>query len=133
MTEWLFPYAETTRAITVRASVSYLSEQSEPQHERWFWSYHIRIENDGDVAVQLMTRHWDIHDGNGGHHVVDGDGVVGEQPVIQPGDAFDYVSGCPLTTQSGRMQGFYTVHAEDGSAFNIEIPLLTLRLPVAAA
>jgi ApaG protein len=132
VTEWLFPYVETTRSITVRASVSYFAEQSEPQHERWFWSYHIRIENDGDMTVQLLTRHWDIVDARGGHHVVDGEGVVGEQPILHPGDVFDYVSGCPLTTQTGRMEGYYTVCAEDGSTFNIDIPALTLRLPVAA-
>ena len=73
----LFPYAETTRGITVRVSVSYLAEQSEPDQGRWFWAYHIRIENDAPMAVPLLTRHWVITDGRGARHSVEGEGVVG--------------------------------------------------------
>jgi ApaG protein len=128
----LFPYEETTRGVTVRVSVSYLPEQSEPAKGRWFWAYHIRIENESPMAVQLMTRSWLISDGRGTKHRVEGDGVVGEQPVIAPGAAYDYVSGCPLTTPTGWMQGSYTMVGEDGSSFPVAIPRFALGAPVAA-
>jgi ApaG protein len=126
----LFPYAETTRGLTVRVSVSFLPEQSEPVNGRWFWAYHIRIENEGSMAAQLMTRRWEITDGRGTAHIVEGEGVVGEQPVIAPGATYDYVSGCPLTTPSGAMVGHYGMIAEDGSAFEIVIPKFKLLAPV---
>ena len=113
-------------------SVSFLPEQSEVGKGRWFWAYHIRIENEGLMAAQLLTRHWDIRDANGVHHLVDGEGVVGEQPVIKPGGAYDYVSGCPLTTPSGSMQGSYQLLGEDGSRFDIAIPKFSLTTPVTA-
>jgi ApaG protein len=126
----LFPFTETTRGLTVRVAVSYLVEQSEPDKGRWFWSYHIRIENDGQMAAQLMTRAWTITDGRGAKHLVEGEGVVGDQPVILPGKSYDYVSGCPLTTPTGSMQGSYGMIAEDGSAFDIAIPRFALVAPV---
>lgn len=128
----LFPYALETRGFTVRVSVSFLPEQSEIEKERWFWAYHIRIENEGPMAAQLLTRHWDIRDAHGTHHIVDGEGVVGEQPVLKPGDAYDYVSGCPLTTPTGSMQGSYQMLGEDGSRFDVEIPRFLLKTPVTA-
>ena len=128
----LFSYAEETRGFIVRVSVSFLPEQSEVGKGRWFWAYHIRIENEGLMAAQLLTRHWDIRDANGVHHLVDGEGVVGEQPVIKPGHAYDYVSGCPLTTPSGMMQGSYQMLGEDGSRFYIAIPKFSLSTPVTA-
>ena len=128
----LFPYAEETRGFIVRVSVSFLPEQSEIEKGRWFWAYHVRIENEGPMAAQLLTRHWDIRDANGAHHLVDGEGVVGEQPVIKPGNAYDYVSGCPLTTASGSMHGSYQMLGEDGSRFDIVIPRFTLAAPVTA-
>lgn len=128
----LFNYAEETRGFIVRVSVSFLPEQSEVGKGRWFWAYHIRIENEGLMAAQLLTRHWDIRDANGVHHLVDGEGVVGEQPVIKPGHAYDYVSGCPLTTPSGMMQGSYQMLGEDGSRFDIAIPKFSLSTPVTA-
>lgn len=128
----LFPYAETTRGVTVRVSVSYLPEQSEPQRGRWFWAYHIRLENEGTVAVQLLTRHWIITDGRGARHSVEGEGVVGEQPMIAPGESYDYVSGCPLSTPTGAMQGSYHMIGEDGSAFDVKIPRFSLVAPVNA-
>lgn len=121
-----FPYAEETRSFIVRVSVSFLPEQSETQKGRWFWAYHIRIENQGDMAAQLLTRHWDIRDARGGRHIVDGEGVVGDQPVLKPGSSYDYVSGCPLTTPSGSMQGSYQMLGEDGSRFDIAIPKFAL-------
>ncbi len=128
----LFPYDETTRGVTVRVSVSFLPEQSEPDKGRWFWAYHIRIENDSPMAVQLMTRSWLIADGRGARHRVEGEGVVGEQPVIAPGASYDYVSGCPLTTPTGSMQGSYQMVGEDGSSFPVAIPKFALTAPVTA-
>ncbi|SEM48636.1 ApaG protein [Sphingomonas gellani] len=125
----LFPHAATTRGITVRVSVSFLPEQSEPERGRWFWAYHIRIENDGDEEVQLLTRHWIITDGRGARHSVEGEGVVGEQPVIAPGASYDYVSGCPLATPTGAMQGRYRVSGAVGDAFDVAIPRFPLTAP----
>lgn len=125
----LFPYAATTDGVTVRVAVSYLPEQSEPQRGRWFWAYHIRIENGSDRTVQLLTRHWIITDGRGARHSVEGEGVVGEQPVIAPGGSFDYVSGCPLQTPSGAMQGSYRLTTEDGVRLDAVIPAFALHAP----
>ena len=124
-----FPNVEETAGVTVRVSVSYLPEQSEPGRGRWFWAYHVRIENEGNQAVQLLTRHWIITDGRGARHTVEGEGVVGEQPVIQPGGSFDYVSGCPLATPTGSMQGSYHMIGADGSAFDVAIPKFALVAP----
>ena len=129
MMKGLFNEAEETRGITVRVSASYLPEQSEPDRGRWFWSYHIRIENESPVTVQLLTRHWTITDGRGGKHSVEGEGVVGEQPLIAPGGSFDYVSGCPLATPTGHMQGNYRMIGEDGSTFDVAIPKFALLAP----
>jgi len=128
----LFTDATETRGITVRVSVSYLPEQSEPDRGRWFWAYHIRIENSSAVTVQLLTRHWIITDGRGARHTVEGEGVVGEQPMIAPGASFDYVSGCPLATPTGNMQGSYHMIGEDGSAFDVAIPKFALTAPAVA-
>jgi len=125
----LFPNAATTDGVTVRVSVSYLPEQSEPERGRWFWAYHIRLENEGTESVQLLTRHWVITDGRGARHSVEGEGVVGEQPVIEPGASFDYVSGCPLATPSGAMQGSYQMVRADGAVFAVEIPRFSLFAP----
>ncbi len=128
----LFPYAQETHGVTVRVSVSYLPEQSEPDRARWFWAYHIRIENGGATAVQLLNRHWVISDGRGAKHRVAGEGVVGEQPLIAPGASYDYVSGCPLTTPTGWMQGSYEMVGEDGGLFEVAVPKFSLTAPVAA-
>jgi len=126
----LFPYAATTRGVTVRVAVNFLEEQSEVKRGRWFWAYHIRIENDAPVAVQLVTRHWEITDGRGALHLVDGEGVVGDQPVLAPGGSFDYVSGCPLATPTGFMEGSFQMIAEDGMLFDAIIPKFALVAPV---
>ena len=112
----LFPNNAVTRGIAVRVAVSYLAEQSDPSSERWFWSYHVRIENGSDMSVQLLSRAWTIVDGRGSVHEVLGEGVVGEMPLIAPGASFDYVSGCPLDTASGAMRGTYRMVDEDGNA-----------------
>lgn len=125
----LFPNVSTTRGITVRVAVSYLAEQSNPALDRWFWSYHIRIENGSDLSVQLLSRSWRIVDGRGTVHEVHGEGVVGETPLIAPGGSFDYVSGCPLDTPSGAMSGSYRMVDEDGAVFDVMIPRFSLIAP----
>ena len=127
-----FPHSATTGAVTVRVAVSFLPEQSEPARGRWFWAYHVRIENDGESEVQLIGREWDISDGRGGRHEVRGEGVVGEQPVIAPGGAFDYVSGCPLGTPTGWMEGRYRMVGADGRGFAADIPRFPLVAPAVA-
>ncbi|WP_425228161.1 Co2+/Mg2+ efflux protein ApaG [Sphingomonas sp.] len=129
---FLFPHVATTEGVNVRVSVSFLPEQSEPRRGRWFWAYHIRLENIGVGAVQLLTRHWVITDGRGAKHTVEGEGVVGEQPLIEPGGSFDYVSGCPLATPTGAMQGSYRMVGEDGRSFDVEIPRFALIAPTVA-
>jgi ApaG protein len=128
----LFPHSATTQGVTVRVSVSFLPEQSDLPRGRWFWAYHIRIENGGNQAVQLLYRHWEITDGRGVKHEVRGEGVVGEQPVIEPGGSYDYVSGCPLETQTGSMEGSYRMVGEDGNSFDAAIPRFPLIAPVVA-
>lgn len=125
----LFPHSATTREVTVRVSVSFLPEQSEPGKGRWFWAYHVRIENGGHGAIQLVSREWTIVDGRGGCHEVAGEGVVGEQPVIEPRASFDYVSGCPLNTPSGYMEGRYHMVGADGRPFAVTIPRFPLTAP----
>ena len=125
----LFPHAAETDGVIVRVSVNYLADQSEPGRGRWFWAYHIRIENERAEAVQLLTRHWVITDGRGNRHSVEGEGVVGEQPRIEPGGSFDYVSGCPLATPTGSMAGSYRMTAADGSVFDATIPKFALLAP----
>jgi len=122
----LFPNVAVTRGIAVRVAVSYLAEQSDPSSVRWFWSYHVRIENSSDRAVQLLSRAWTIVDGRGTVHEVVGEGVVGEMPLIAPGSSFDYVSGCPLDTPEGAMSGTYRMVDENGESFDIEIPKFEL-------
>lgn len=125
----LFPKVATTRDVRVRVAVSYLAEQSNPALNRWFWSYHIRIENGSPLSVQLLSRSWRIVDGRGVTHEVHGEGVVGETPLIAPGASFDYVSGCPLDTPSGSMSGSYRMVDEGGTAFDVAIPEFALVAP----
>jgi len=129
----LFPHEAQTRGVVVRVSVSFMADQSEPSRGRWFWAYHIRIENIGTQAVQLLTRHWIITDGRGSRQHVRGEGVVGEQPVVEPGKSYDYVSGCPLQTPTGSMEGSFHMVAEDGSTFEAAIPRFPLIGPAVSA
>ncbi len=128
----LFQHAAITEGITVRVAVNFLPEQSRIEAGKWFWVYHIRIENDSDQPVQLLTRHWRITDGRGAVNIVDGEGVVGEQPLLRPGEAHDYVSGCPLTTPQGSMEGHYTFRRADGSELRAAIPYFPLAAPATA-
>lgn len=125
----LFQHAAQTDGITVRVAVNFLPEQSRVEAGKWFWVYHIRIENHSERTVQLLTRHWRITDGRGMVNHVEGEGVVGEQPIFHPGQSHDYVSGCPLTTPHGSMEGCYTFRAEDGSLFEAAIPFFPLAAP----
>lgn len=128
----LFQHAAITEGITVRVAVNFLPEQSRIEAGKWFWVYHIRIENDSDQPVQLLTRHWRITDGRGMVNLVEGDGVVGEQPLLQPGQAHDYVSGCPLSTPQGSMEGHYTFRRGDGKEIQAAIPFFPLAAPATA-
>ncbi len=131
MMKELFQHAATTHDVTVRVSVNFLPEQSQPSAGKWFWVYHIRIENGSDQDIRLMTRHWRITDGRGAVSHIDGDGVVGENPLLKPGQAHDYVSGCPLSTPSGSMEGFYTFESENGP-LEVRIPFFPLAAPATA-
>ncbi len=128
----LFQHAAITEGITVRVAVNFLPEQSRIEAGKWFWVYHIRIENGSDEAVQLLTRHWRITDGRGMVNLVEGEGVVGEQPLLGPGQSHDYVSGCPLTTPMGTMAGHYTFVRRSGDAFDVAIPFFPLAAPATA-
>jgi len=127
----MFPHQATTAGVTVRVAVNYLAEQSDPSAGRWFWSYHVRLENGGAKAVQLLSRQWQIVDGRGVVQQVVGEGVVGNTPLIATGASFDYVSGCPLTTASGWMEGRFLMIDEDGQAFDAAIPRFSLIGPIA--
>ncbi|WP_284125906.1 Co2+/Mg2+ efflux protein ApaG [Parerythrobacter aestuarii] len=128
----LFQHAATTEDITVRVTANFLPEQSRPSAGKWFWVYHIRIENHSNERVQLISRHWRITDAREMVSHVDGEGVVGEQPVLRPGQSHDYVSGCPLATPYGSMEGFYTFHREDGTPMEVRIPFFPLAAPETA-
>ena len=122
-------YRETTHLIAVTVTPIYLEEQSEPDENQYIWAYHVQIENQGQQTVQLISRHWKITDSNGCVKEVHGDGVIGEQPVLHPGESFEYTSGTPLPTSSGIMLGSYQMVGEDGESFDITIPAFSLDLP----
>jgi ApaG protein len=124
-------YTATTRAICVTVKPQYLPDQSDPAKSQYVWAYQVRIENKGDVAVQLRSRHWKITDGLGRLQEVKGPGVVGKTPMLRPGDVFEYTSGTPLSTPSGIMGGTYQMVSESGENFDIEIPDFSLDTPTA--
>ena len=123
-------YSALTRGIAVTVQPVFLEDQSEPEQGTWIWAYQVRIENQGAVAVQLLRRTWRITDARGRVQVVQGDGVVGEQPALEPGEAFEYTSGTPLETPSGIMAGVYhMVETVSGERFDAEIPAFSLDSP----
>lgn len=122
-------YSETTRAITIMVEPIFLNEQSVPDEDHYVWAYHVRIENNGRETVQLLTRHWRIMDEVGNVQEVKGDGVVGEQPVLIPGDAYEYTSGTPLGTPSGIMSGSYHMQNSEGDEFDVLVPAFSLDCP----
>ncbi len=107
----------------------YVPEQSSPRSQRYVFAYTVKIHNEGTEGAQLRTRHWIITDGNGKVEEVRGPGVVGQQPLLRPGDHFEYTSGCVLTTPRGEMHGTYQMHRSDGSSFDATIAPFTLALP----
>jgi len=122
-------YRAVTRNIEVEVEPIYMPERSSPGESRYVWAYRVTIANRSDDAVQLLTRYWRIVDGNGKVEEVRGPGVVGEQPELNPGDSYQYTSGCPLTTPTGFMGGYYTMRDEAGAMFEVQIPLFALDLP----
>ena len=125
-------YAQTTRSITVTVEPFYLDDQSVPEENHYVWAYHVRIQNHGEQTVQLLTRFWRITDSLGNVQEVRGDGVVGEQPILNPGDSFEYTSGTPLPTPSGIMVGAYQMLAQSGERFDVDVPAFSLDSPYQA-
>jgi ApaG protein len=121
-------YEASTNGVVVRVRPAFLPDQSNPP-EVWVWAYAVEIENRSSRAVQLVSRHWIITDALGRVEEVAGPGVVGEQPVIRPGETHAYASGCPLPTPSGSMHGSYRMLVEGGDAFDAAIPAFSLDLP----
>jgi ApaG protein len=122
-------YSQTTRGLTVTVEPTFLAEQSSPAENQFVWAYRVRIENHGQQTVQLLRRHWRITDALGRLHEVKGPGVIGEQPVLRPGDSYEYTSGTPLTTPSGIMSGSYQMENDEGEHFDIVIPAFSLDSP----
>ena len=122
-------YQETTDAIRVTVKPIYLEEQSSPTENHFVWAYQVRIENTGAETVQLLNRHWHITDSMGRVQEVRGPGVVGEQPVLKPGDVYEYSSGTPLSTTSGIMVGSYEMSTAEGDRIEIAIPAFSLDIP----
>jgi ApaG protein len=122
-------YTATTNGISVTVEPRYMADRSDPAEGRFFWAYTVEIANGGAAAVQIIARHWVITDQSGRREDVRGMGVVGEQPVIEPGSSFTYTSGCPLPTPSGVMVGTYQAVADDGEIFAVAIPAFSLDVP----
>ncbi|MGH6779225.1 MAG: Co2+/Mg2+ efflux protein ApaG [Bradyrhizobium sp.] len=122
-------YRAVTRRIEVTVEPNFMPERSSAEHSRYFWSYTIVITNTGDETVQLRRRHWIITDAAGRRQEVRGEGVVGEQPVLAPGERFQYTSGVPLATASGFMTGRYQMVSESGEKFEIDVPTFSLDSP----
>lgn len=122
-------YEAESEGVRVRVRPSYLAGQSDPDAGRWVWAYQVEIENRRESPVQLIARHWVITDAKGHVEEVRGSGVVGEQPMIQPGDRYTYASGCPLSTPSGSMVGSYAMTDDHGHQFEAAIPAFSLDVP----
>ena len=110
-----------TEGIRVRAAAEFLSAESSPDHDHYVFAYHITITNEGDQPARLLRRHWVILDAINGRQEVEGPGVVGETPRLEPGDSFEYTSACPLTTTWGTMEGSYSMERDDGAAFEVQV------------
>jgi ApaG protein len=122
-------YTQKTRNISVTVTPIYLEDQSEPDEDHYVWAYQVRIENDSMETVQLRSRHWRITDANGLVQEVRGAGVVGEQPVLEPGESFEYTSGTPLNAPSGIMVGSYEMQTVEGDLIEVGIPAFSLDSP----
>lgn len=123
------PYETTTRGIRISVEPDFLEDESEPSDDHYVWAYTVRIDNASEEIVTLASRVWHITDADGQTVTVQGDGVVGEQPTLRPGDAFEYTSGCPLGTPSGLMHGTYAMVTEGGEHFQAQVPAFSLDSP----
>ena len=122
-------YSETTKSIRVTVVPAFLDEHSSPEDDKYVWAYEVRIENLGEETVQLINRYWSITNSLGQTQTVRGPGVVGEQPILNPGEYFEYTSGTPLSTPSGLMMGTYQMENNDGKLFDVSIPAFSLDSP----
>lgn len=122
-------YHRTTGNIWVSVTPVFLEDQSEPDEDHFVWAYQVRIENRGEETVQLRSRYWHITDANGLVQEVRGAGVVGEQPVLEPGESFEYTSGTPLNTPSGIMVGSYQMQTDSGDMIEVDVPAFSLDSP----
>lgn len=122
-------FKKTTDGITVTVMPVYIDERSNPRNSEYFWAYRVIVENNSHQKVQLLSRYWKIIDAEGHVEVVEGEGVIGLQPVIPPGKDFGYTSGCPLRCPSGIMEGYYQMQGDNGEQFRILIPAFPLDLP----
>ena len=129
--QWFAPIVSTatTEGFKISVSTQYVAAQSAPQAKRYVFAYTIRIDNEGALTAQLKSRHWVITDGNGKVEEVRGPGVVGQQPLLRPGEHFEYTSGCVLETPRGSMRGSYQMKCQDGRAFDATIAPFDLLLP----
>ena len=123
------PYTAETDGVLVKVRPSYLAGQSDPEAGRWVWAYQVEIVNLTGSPLQLMSRHWIITDAAGHVEEVHGPGVIGQQPVILPGESYSYASGCPLPTPSGLMVGSYEMRDAQGQVFEASIPAFSLDVP----
>jgi|TARA_B100000287_G_scaffold434622_1_gene499610 ApaG protein len=115
--------------IKILVQPTYLEDHSDPSENSYLWAYTVKIKNNGDDTIKLISRHWKIFDSNGSFREVKGKGVVGEQPIIHPGDEFEYTSGTPLKTNSGLMHGSYQMEDFNGESFEVLIPPFSLDVP----
>ena len=125
----MFSSEAVTRGVRVRVQSEYAPDRSQPSKSQWFFLYTVTITNEGTENVQLLTRHWIITDGTGHIEEVRGPGVVGKQPILRPGESFEYTSGCPLTTPFGMMEGTYQMITEKGDRFDATVAPFTLSEP----
>ncbi len=125
-------FSATSHSIHIEVEPTFLEDQSEPERDYFVWAYHVVIENRGERTVKLCSRHWRISDATGRQHEVRGPGVVGEQPVLRPGECFEYTSGTPLATPFGIMFGTYQMETEKGETLEVSIPAFSLDCPFAA-
>jgi ApaG protein len=125
----MFSSEAVTRGVRVHVDSEYAPDRSQPSRKEWFFIYTVKISNEGTEPVQLMNRHWLITDDTGRVEEVRGPGVVGQQPKLEPGQSFEYTSGCPLPTSSGQMEGTYEMVAESGETFDVKIAPFTLSGP----
>ncbi len=122
-------YEAETDGVMVRVSPKFVDEESSPERHQYFWAYHVEIENRGSRTLKLETRRWCITDMDGRVQDVEGSGVVGQHPVLEPGDRFEYTSGAPLTAPAGLMYGAYSLSDENGDILDVQIPMFNLDSP----